>query len=208
MPHGNGKKWLYLIMDFSYGEDAIKEALKAGVDYVQLREKGISSAEYLERAKRLVELAGPYETKAIINDRVDIAWLSGADGVHLGQEDVPVAEARRLLGSGKIIGATAKTPEQARRAEAQGADYLGSGAWFPTNTKADAVPITDERYRQILDAVTIPDLAVGGIRVENCRIPLDAGADGLAVSQGIMGAGNITEEIRKFRNILEKAGQR
>lgn len=202
MIHGTGKKWLYLITDFSYGKEKIEEALRAGVDVIQLREKNISSAEYLRRARLLVEMAKDFKTKVMINDRVDIALLGGADGVHLGQEDVPVADARRLMGAGKIIGATAKTPEQAKAAEAQGADYLGSGAWFPTETKKDAVPITEERYRRILEAATIPNVAVGGITAENCGAPLACGCDGLAVSGGIMRSGDITGTIRRFRSIL------
>lgn len=202
MIHGTGKKWLYLITDFSYGKEKIEEALRAGVDVIQLREKNISSAEYLRRARLLVEMAEDFKTKVMINDRVDIALLCGADGVHLGQEDVPVADARRLMGAEKIIGATAKTPEQAKAAEAQGADYLGSGAWFPTETKKDAVPITEERYRRILEAATIPNVAVGGITAENCGAPLACGCDGLAVSGGIMRSGDITGTIRRFRSIL------
>ena len=132
------KKWLYLIADFSYGEARIEAALKAGIDYIQLREKDISSAEYLLRAKRMREITDKYRTRLIINDRLDIALLSGADGVHLGQEDVPVKDARKLLGARGIIGATAKTPEQAKQAMEAGADYLGSGAWFFTETKKDA----------------------------------------------------------------------
>jgi len=202
MIHGAGKKWLYLITDFSYGKEKIDEALRAGVDFIQLREKNISSAEYLRRARRLVKMAKYSKTKVIINDRVDIALLGGADGVHLGQEDIPVADARWLMGAGKIIGATAKTPEQAKVAEDQGADYLGSGAWFPTETKKDAVPVTEERYRRILEAVTIPDVAVGGITVENCGYPLACGCDGLAVSGAIMRSGDITGTIRRFRSML------
>lgn len=201
--HGSRKKWLYLITGFSYGKEKIQEALRAGVDVIQLREKNISSAEYLCRAKILVEMAQNTGTKVIINDRVDIALLSGADGVHLGQDDVPAQDARRLMGSGKVIGVTAKTQEQAKAAEAAGADYLGSGAWFPTSTKQDAVPITQERYREILEAVSIPDVAVGGITVENCGVPLACGCDGLAVSSGIMKATDISGTVQRFRRILD-----
>lgn len=133
--HKTEKKWLYLITDFSFGKEKIAEALAAGVDLIQLREKEISSAEYLRRARFLVGMAACCGTKVIINDRADIALLSGADGVHLGQEDIPAEDARMLLGADKIIGVTAKTPEQAREAAKAGADYLGSGAWFPTRTK-------------------------------------------------------------------------
>lgn len=111
------KRWLYLIADFSYGEEKIETALKAGVDYIQLREKNISSAEYLKRARMLREMTDKYHTKFIVNDRLDIAMISGADGVHLGQSDIPVADARKILGRDKMIGATAKTVEQAVKAE-------------------------------------------------------------------------------------------
>ena len=198
------KRWLYLIADFSYGEEKIEAALQAGVDYIQLREKNISSAEYLRRAGILRKMTEKYHTKFIVNDRLDIAMLSGADGVHLGQSDVPVADARKLLGQEKIIGATAKTVEQAVEAQRAGADYLGSGAWFFTSTKKDAVPITEETYRAILAAVTIPNVAVGGITAENCQKPLECGANGLAISAGILAADDVAAEVRKLRGILEK----
>ena len=161
------KKILYLIADFSYGEDKIKAALAAGLDYIQLREKNISSAEYLLRAKKLKKMAKHYSAKLIINDRLDLAALSEADGVHLGQEDIPIKDARMFLGAGKIIGATAKTVDQAKEAVKAGADYLGSGAWFPTETKKDAAPISEEIYREILKAAPIPNVAVGGITRDN-----------------------------------------
>lgn len=199
------KRWLYLIADFSYGEEKIETALKAGVDYVQLREKNISSAEYLKRARILREMTEKYHTKFIVNDRLDIAMLSEADGVHLGQSDVPVEDARKILGRDKIIGATAKTVEQAVKAEREGADYLGSGAWFFTSTKKDAVPIAEETYRDILNAVTIPNVAVGGITAENGRKPLECGASGLAISAGILAAEDVAAEVRKLRDMLEQA---
>lgn len=198
------KLWLYLIADFSYGEEKIRESLKAGIDYIQLREKNISSAEYLQRAKYLRKMVQGFDTKLIINDRLDIALLSGADGVHLGQDDVPVKDARKLLGAGKIIGATAKTAAQASHAMADGADYLGSGAWFPTTTKQDAVPISEEVYREILEAAPIPNVAVGGITAENGNKPLSCGAAGLAISAGILNAGNPAVEVQKIRELLEK----
>ncbi len=198
------KKYLYLIADFSYGEDKIKAALAAGLDYIQLREKNISSAEYLLRAKRLREMARHYFAKLIINDRLDIAALSKADGVHLGQEDIPVKDARMFLGAGKIIGATAKTVNQAKEAVKAGADYLGSGAWFPTETKKDAVHISEEIYREILKAAPIPNVAVGGITRDNCQKPLSLGASGLAISAGILKALDPGAETRKIRRLLEK----
>lgn len=194
----NWKNCLYLIADFSYGEEKIREALAWGVDVLQLREKDLSSAEYLRRAKRIRELTERYHTVFIVNDRIDIAMLSGADGVHLGQSDVPADEARVLLGPDKIIGVTAKTSEQAVKAKEDGADYLGSGAWFDTATKRDAVPISDEVYCAILAESGLPNVAVGGITAENCVRPLGLGADGLAVSAGIL-KGDIRKNIEAFR---------
>lgn len=196
------KRWLYLIADFSYGEEKIEAALKTGVDYIQLREKNISSAEYLKRAKIIRKMTEKYPAKFIVNDRLDIAMLSNADGVHLGQSDVPVIDARRILGNSKVIGATAKTVEQAIQAERAGADYLGSGAWFFTSTKKDATPITEEIYEDILRAVTIPNVAVGGITAENCQKPLSCGADGLAISAGILGAEDVAAQVKRLQKIL------
>lgn len=198
------KHWLYLIADFSYGEEKIEEALRAGVDYIQLREKEISSAEYLKRARILRKMTQKYGTKFIVNDRLDIAILSDADGVHLGQEDVPAADARSVFGKNKIIGVTAKTVEQAVKAQQAGADYLGSGAWFTTSTKKDAVPIAEQMYQEILKAVTIPNVAVGGITAENCKKPLSCGADGLAISAGILKAEDVAAEVRKLRDICNQ----
>lgn len=197
------KRWLYLIADFSYGEEKLRDALEGGVDYIQLREKDISSAEFLKRARRLREMTKKYAVKLIINDRLDIALLSEADGVHLGQSDIPIRDARAFLGNGKIVGATAKTEEQARQAVEDGADYLGSGAWFPTETKKDAVPISEETYKKILEAAPIPNVAVGGITAENCRKPLECGASGVAISAGILKSGEPRQEILKIRRILE-----
>lgn len=197
-------RWLYLIADFSSGEEAIRQSLEAGIDYIQLREKEITSAKYLKRARRLREMTADFDTKLIINDRLDIAMLCDADGVHLGQSDIPVRDARMLLGKGKIVGATAKTVEQAKQAMAEGADYLGSGAWFPTETKKDAVSLSEEVYRAILKAAPIPNVAVGGITADNCRRPLECGAAGLAISAGILKAESPAAEIARIRECLER----
>ena len=198
----NTQKILYLITDCKVGLAPIEEALRAGVDYLQLREKDLTSARYLELARAVKSLCEKYHTPFIVNDRIDIALLSGADGVHLGADDVPVSDARRLLGEAAIIGATAKTVEGAIAAQRSGADYLGSGAFFETATKSDAVPLAPELYREILNSITIPDVAVGGITVDNCDLPLSLGADGLAVSAGIMKSEHIAEAVSAFRKKL------
>lgn len=194
---------LYLIADFSYGEAKLEEALSCGVDVIQLREKHISSREYWEKAVKMRAMTEKYHTIFIVNDRVDIALLSGADGVHLGQSDVPVGEARKILGADRIIGATAKTVEQAVRARREGADYLGSGAWFATSTKADATIIEEEVYRAILKESGLPNVAIGGITPDNCELPLKAGAPGIAVAAGIL-KGDVSENIRRFREAMAK----
>ena len=192
---------LYLIGDFMEGEEPLCKALSAGVDVVQLREKNLSSAEYLRRALKMRELAERFHTLFVVNDRVDIALMAGADGVHLGKEDVPVEAARRLFPGG-IIGATAKTRDQALKAWREGADYLGSGAWFVTTTKPDALPLAPKAYGEILSAVPIPTVAVGGITLENCDRPLACGAHGLAVSAGILKAADIPGTVAGFREKL------
>lgn len=194
---------LYLIADFSYGEERIERALRCGVDVLQLREKDISSREYYVRALKMRALTRRYETVFIVNDRLDIALLCGADGVHLGQSDVPVKEARRILGKDKLIGATAKTAEQAVLAKEEGADYLGSGAWYATSTKPDAAPIKEDVYREILQKSGLPNVAIGGLTPENCERPLRCGAPGLAVSAGILN-GSIEENIAGFRRQIRK----
>ena len=196
------EKILYVIVDFSKGEDKIMEVLKAGVDVIQLREKNCNSREYLEKALRLREITRKYSTTFIINDRLDIALLADADGVHLGQEDIPVEKARQVLGEHKIIGATAKTKEQAILAQQQGANYIGTGAWFPSNTKKDATPLSLETYEQIIAGTTIPNVAVGGITLDNCHIPLENKAHGLAISSAILEAENIWETVQGFRKYL------
>ena len=193
---------LYLIADCQSGLAPIEEALKAGVDFFQLREKALTSARYLENAKAVKALCKKYHTPFIVNDRIDIALLSGADGVHLGADDVPIDEARKLLGEGCIIGATAKTAAQAIEAQKKGADYIGSGAFFETVTKADAKLMSPGTYREILESITIPDVAIGGITADNCSFPLSLGANGLAVSAGIMKAENITGAVLAFRQKL------
>lgn len=198
---------LYVIADRKLGDEAIIEALKAGVDLIQLREKGVSSAQYLEDAKWLREQTLKTGTLFLVNDRLDIALASHADGVHLGQEDIPVDEAKRIAAScglkDFLVGATAKTREQAARAYAMGADYLGSGAWYDTQTKPDALPIADETYRMILEAAPIPNVAIGGLTAKNCQRPLRLGANGIAVAGGIFQAASVTEAIREFRRSME-----
>lgn len=180
-------------------EQQIEEAVKAGVTLVQLREKEMTEAKFIEEARRVKALTSRYGVPLIINDNVTVALASGADGVHVGQGDQDAAEVRRLLGKDKILGVTAKTVEQALRAQAQGADYLGSGAVFGSSTKKDARPMTMERLREITAAVSIPVVAIGGINQENIMQLAGSGVAGAAVVSGIFGAEDIGAAVQSLK---------
>ena len=143
-------------------EESVELAIKGGVSVVQLREKECSSREFYEMAKAVKTITDAYEVPLLINDRIDIALAVGADGVHLGQSDLPLDAARNLLGADKIVGATANTVELAQKAWREGADYLGVGDVFGTTTKADTRHITLEELKEIKESVPIPIVAIGG----------------------------------------------
>ncbi len=155
-----------------------------GATLVQLREKSRCGRDFLDIAKQLKKVTDKFGIPLIINDRLDIALACGADGVHLGQEDIPINEARKILGVDKIIGATAKTVEQAVLAEKAGADYLGAGAIFPSVTK-DAIPMDVETLKNICRSVKIPVCAIGGINYNNCDILNGSGISGIAAVSAI-----------------------
>lgn len=196
---------LYLVTDetclqYASLPDAVEEALQAGVTLVQYREKNGLGKKMLQKAVALRKLCHRYQVPFIVNDRLDIALLSGADGVHLGQDDLPVEEARKLAGPDFIIGATAHTVQEALEAQAAGADYLGCGAVFATNTKRDTVPLGLEGLRAIRNAVAIPIAGIAGITPDNYHRVLATGADGAAVVSGILGAANIRDAVKQFLN--------
>ena len=178
--------------------DAVEEALQAGVTLVQYREKNGPGKGMLEKARRLISLCHNYNVPLLVNDRLDIALLSGADGVHLGQDDIPVAEARRLAGEDFLIGATAHNVEEALAAEAAGVDYLGCGAVFATHTKKDTVPLGLDGLQAIRQAVHIPIAGIAGITTENYQQVLGTGADGVAVVSGILGTDSISDAVTRF----------
>ena len=184
--------------------EQIESALKGGVTMVQLREKGLAEAEFIKEAVRVRELCGRYGVPLIINDSLETALASGADGVHVGLEDLPVAEIRRRAGRDFIIGATAKTVEQAKKAEADGADYLGVGAVFPSPTKKNAIRITVEQLREICGAVSIPAGAIGGIGRENMPQLAGTGISGAALVSAVFSAGDIEAECRLLRKMAEE----
>lgn len=192
---------LYAVTDRSFlGTQTLLEqlesAIKGGVTCVQLREKEMKEEEFLKEAIKVKDLCKKYQIPLIINDNVNIAIACDADGVHLGQSDMGIAEARKLLGKDKIIGATAKTIEQAKKAYAEGADYLGSGAMFGSTTKKDAIPMTKERLKEIVNSVPIPVVAIGGIHKGNISELSNTGIKGVALVSGIFAAEDIEEECR------------
>lgn len=190
--------------------EQVEAALKGGATMVQMREKGLTDdtvQDYLEEARSLRVLTERYKVPLIIDDNIKLALLCGADGVHVGQNDMDAAQARALLGPDKILGVTAKTVEQALKAQEQGADYLGSGAVFGTSTKADALPMTMERLGEICRSVSIPVVAIGGICLENIGKLKGSGAAGAAVVSGIFGAEDIEGTVRQMREMVGEWGR-
>ena len=203
---------LYAVTDRSWvGEQTlvqqIEEALKGGVTMVQLREKELDDEQFLQEAVLVRELCHRYQVPLIINDNVDVALKSGADGVHVGIEDMPVAEVRKRVPADFIIGATCKTVEQAKIAEAAGADYMGVGAVFPSPTKTNAIRITNDQLREIVSAVSIPAVAIGGISRKNVLEIAGSKVSGVAVVSAIFGADDIkaaTSELKvKAKAVVE-----
>ena len=183
--------------------EQIEDALRGGVTLVQLREKNLAKEEFVAEAKAVLALCRQYGVPLIINDRLDVALESGADGVHVGIEDAPVSEIRRQAGPDFIIGATAKTVAQAQAAQAAGADYLGVGAVFPSPTKRNAIRITSEVLREICGSVSIPAVAIGGITAENAPSLRGCGMAGIAVVSAIFGAADITQAAAGLRTLAE-----
>lgn len=202
---------LYAVTDRSWLNgrtlyEQVQEALAGGVTMVQLREKKMSEAELLEEAERMKELCARYRVPLIMNDHVELARRVGADGVHVGQKDMDVRTARRMLGPDKIIGASARTVEQAVRAWEQGADYLGVGAVFPTGTKQDAQVISYERLKEVCAAVPIPAVAIGGITKDNVRELSGSGIDGIAVVSALFARKDIRQAAAELRKRMEGVG--
>jgi thiamine-phosphate pyrophosphorylase len=184
---------LYLVTDRDILGDrdlltAVEESLKGGVTMLQLREKTASSRNFYQLALRMKELAATYQVPLIINDRLDIALAADAGGLHVGQDDLPITVARRILGPGKILGYSVSTVAEAVYGEQNGADYLGAGPVYATGSKADAgSPIGIDGLRRIRQSVAIPVVGIGGIGEANILDVKRAGADGASVISAIMG---------------------
>lgn len=180
-------------------DEQVEEALQGGVTLVQLREKRLSKEQLIEEARRITALCHRYGVPLIVNDDYEAALAAGADGVHVGIEDTPVAAIRARAGKDFIIGATAKTVEQAQRAEREGADYLGVGAVFPSPTKQSAIRITNGQLREICASVTIPAVAIGGITQKNVASLKGSDMAGIAVVSAIFGADDILAAARSLK---------
>lgn len=180
-------------------DEQVEEALQGGVTLVQLREKRLSKEQLIEEARRITALCHRYGVPLIVNDDYEAALAAGADGVHVGIEDAPVAAIRARAGKNFIIGATAKTVEQAQRAEREGADYLGVGAVFPSPTKRNAIRITNKQLRTICASVTIPAVAIGGITQKNVASLKGSDMAGIAVVSAIFGADDILAAARSLK---------
>lgn len=194
---------LYLVTDTEIlrGRDfykCIEDALKGGVTTVQLREKNSSGKEFLEKAYKLRELTKKYNATFIVNDRVDIAMICDADGVHVGQSDINAKDVRKLIGRNKILGVSTRCLEEAKKALADGADYIGVGAMFNTSTKKDAKIVSFDTLKDIKDNVNIPIVCIGGISLENVAMFEDINIDGFAIVSAILKSDDIYNETKKW----------
>jgi len=195
---------LYLVTDRTLMnavnlEQAVEQAVSGGCTLVQLREKEISTKEFYDMACKIRKVCSKYKIPLIINDRVDIALAVDADGVHLGSEDMPIETARKLIGKNKILGASARTLREAVLAESEGADYLGVGAMFPTDTKSDATLVAREELIKISQVCTVPIVVIGGINERTLPYFDEIAIDGLAVVSSVISADDIAKAARNLR---------
>lgn len=184
--------------------DCVREALEGGVTLVQYRAKTASSAEMYNEALQLKAMCDSFKVPLIINDRLDIAMAVGAAGVHLGQDDLPCAAARRILGEDYIIGVSAHNPAEAAEALERGADYLGCGAVFGTATKADVKKLGTEGLTTICREKGLPVVGIGGVTADNYREVRAAGADGAAIVSGILAQPDIRTTVRAIAKVSEE----
>lgn len=184
--------------------DCVREALEGGVTLVQYRAKTASSAEMYAEAQELKALCDSFKVPLIINDRLDIAMAVGAAGVHLGQDDLPCAAARKILGEDYIIGVSAHNPAEAKAALQSGADYLGCGAVFGTATKADVKKLGTDGLAAICKAKGLPVVGIGGVTADNYREVRAAGADGAAIVSGILAQPDIRTTVEAIARVSQE----
>lgn len=197
---------LYLVTDRTWTKeeslmDQVRKALDAGITFLQLREKELDYEAFVKEAKEMGQLARNYKVLFVINDNVEVALACQCDGVHIGQDDMPVEKARQLIGKDKILGVSVGSVEQALLAEKQGADYLGVGAMFTTGTKPDANDISLETLKAICEAVRIPVVAIGGIGKDNIHHLEGSGIKGVAVVSAILASPDIAEATDQLKTL-------
>lgn len=200
------KYHLYLITDSKLaGDRSNKEVVEAtisgGADLIQLREKDYTTRQLIKEGRELLKVTRKAGIPLIVNDRVDVALAIDADGVHLGQEDMPLVEARKILGKDKIIGISTHNLEQAMEAEAEGADYIGYGPVFATTTKGGA-PVGVESLKRVMKVIKIPVFAIGGIKLNNLKQVIEAGTNRVAVVSGIVAADDIKKTSEAYKGML------
>ena len=201
---------LYLVTDRTNVEDEekfltkIEESLKGGVTLVQLREKNISTREYIDLAKKVKIICDKFDVPLLIDDGIDVCLASECAGVHLGDEDMEIKDARKILGDNYIIGATAKSVERAVQCEKEGADYLGVGAIYPTKTHVKTKITSVDTLRDINNSINIKTVAIGGLNEDNMDVLKNSGASGIAVVRALMNDDNPQE---KAHRLLEKSKQ-
>ena len=204
---------LYAVTDRTWVKDTtlmdqVKEALEGGITFLQLREKHLSKEEFIKEAREMKELSKEYKVPFVINDNIEVALAVDADGVHIGQDDMSVEEARKLLGEDKIIGVSAHNVEEAIKAQKGGADYLGVGAVCATSTKKDANVVSKEEIKKICHTVEIPVVAIGGIKKENIKTLEGTDVDGVAVVSAIFAAKGIKKDTKQLRSLVEEMKQK
>lgn len=192
------RHWLKKSNGIQTLEEQVEEAIEGGATFIQLREKNADEKEFLDLAFKVQAVCKKHNIPFVINDNVELAKKINADGVHVGQSDMNAKDVRSIIGSDKILGVSAQTVEQALLAEKQGADYLGVGAVFSTNSKDDADYVPYETLKNICSAVKIPVVAIGGITLENLTELKDSGIVGISIISAIFGAENIKEATEKL----------
>ena len=183
--------------------EKLETACRSGVTIVQLREKNLTTNQYYQLAKQVKEITDAYQVPLIIDDRLDVCLAVDAAGLHIGDDELPVSVARQVLGPDKILGVTAKTVERALEAEESGADYLGTGAIFPTTTKENAPITLISTLKTICQRVAIPVVAIGGLTSENIDQLIDTGIAGVAVVRDLMQAEDIEAKTKAFLTKLD-----
>ncbi len=192
------------IMSDTSIEECVEKSLKGGVSVVQIREKDCSGKEFLQIAKSVKEITKRYNVPLIINDRVDVAIAVGADGVHVGQDDLPCAIVRSMVGEDMIIGVSASSLTEALKAQQDGADYIGVGAMFATDTKTDAKVVSMEELDRIRREVSIPIVVIGGINKTTLPDFIGKGIDGIAVVSAIVSQNDVESAARELKSMFHK----